>query len=96
MLMEVEVAAEVVEQAVTVPSRARCSCAGQSISSSPSPDGTAAPHTGAHRPARPDRIEIREGLETGTEVIVEARQALEDGARVAAAPPAHREQPGGA
>lgn len=86
MLMEVAVAAEVVEQAVTVPPRA-VQLRGPEHFVFTVADGTARRTPVRIGQRAPDRIEIREGLEPGAEVIVEGAQALEDGARVAAGPP---------
>lgn len=84
MLMQVRVAAEVVEQAVTVPPRAV-------VLEGPEQFVFRVEDGIAHRtPVRigqrlPDRLEIREGLEAGTRVVLEGLQGMQDGARVAAA-----------
>jgi membrane fusion protein (multidrug efflux system) len=95
MLMEVAAAAEVVEQAVTVPPRA-VQLRGPEHFVFRVEDGTARRIPVAIGQRTPERIEIREGLDRGAEVVVEGLQGLEDGARVARAdlpPPDRPAQP---
>ncbi|MBU8541484.1 efflux RND transporter periplasmic adaptor subunit [Falsiroseomonas tokyonensis] len=85
MLMQVRVAAEVVEQAVTVPPRAVV-LQGPEHFVFRVADGIA-----QRTPVRigqrlPQRMEIQEGLAAGDQVVLEGLQGLQDGARVQAAP----------
>ena len=85
MLMQVRVAAEVVEQAVTVPPRAV-------VLEGPEQFVFRVEDGIAHRtPVRigqrlPDSMEIRAGLEPGALVVLEGLQGMQDGARVQPAP----------
>nr|WP_242535146.1 efflux RND transporter periplasmic adaptor subunit [Roseococcus suduntuyensis] len=93
MLMQVRVAAEVVEQAVTVPPRAV-------VLEGPEQFVFRVEAGVAHRtPVRigqrlPESMEIREGLEAGAHVVLEGLQGLQDGARVEASPPSAAPGPG--
>ncbi|MGK7867725.1 efflux RND transporter periplasmic adaptor subunit [Falsiroseomonas sp. E2-1-a20] len=87
MLMQVVVAAEVVEQAVTVPPRAVV-LQGPEQFVFRVEDGIA-----RRTPVRigqrlPERMEIQDGLMAGAQVVLEGLQGLQDGARVDAAAPA--------
>jgi membrane fusion protein (multidrug efflux system) len=87
MLMQVVVAAEVVEQAVTVPPRAVV-LQGPEHFVFRVEDGIA-----RRTPVRigqrlPQRMEIQDGLVAGAQVVLEGLQGLQDGARVDAAAPA--------
>jgi membrane fusion protein (multidrug efflux system) len=86
MLLQVAAAAEVVEGAVTVPPRA-VQLRGPDHFVFTVEEGRARrlPVTIGERTA--ERIEIREGLEPGMQVVVEGLQGLEDGAQVAPAGP---------
>lgn len=87
MLMQVTVAAEVVEQAVTVPPRAV-------VMQGPEhfvfrvQDGIARRTPVRIGQRTPQRMEILDGLLAGTPVVLEGLQGLQDGARVNAAAPA--------
>ncbi|MDP3418989.1 efflux RND transporter periplasmic adaptor subunit [Falsiroseomonas sp.] len=87
MLMQVTVAAEVVEQAVTVPPRAV-------VMQGPEhfvfrvEDGIARRTPVRIGQRTPQRMEILDGLLAGTPVVLEGLQGLQDGTRVNAAAPA--------
>jgi membrane fusion protein (multidrug efflux system) len=95
MLLDVAIAAEVVEQAVTVPARA-VQLRGPShfVFLADGDRVRRVPVTIGQR--MPERIEIRAGLDPGAEVVVEGVQGLEDGARVARAAPAEPRRHAGA
>jgi membrane fusion protein (multidrug efflux system) len=87
MLMQVTVAAEVVEQAVTVPPRAV-------VMQGPEhfvfrvEDGVARRTPVRIGQRTPERMEILDGLLAGTPVVLEGLQGVQDGTRVEAAAPA--------
>lgn len=87
MLMQATVAAEVVEQAVTVPPRAVVMQGPQHFVFRVQ-DGVARRTQVRIGQRTPQRMEIQDGLMAGTEVVLEGLQGLQDGARVQAASPA--------
>jgi membrane fusion protein (multidrug efflux system) len=86
MLLDVAVAAEVVEEAVTVPARAvQLRGPNHFVFVVEGERARRVPVTIGQR--MPERIEIRDGLDPGAQVVVEGVQGLEDGSRVARAEP---------
>ncbi len=86
MLLHVSVAAEVVEQAVTVPPRA-VQVRGAEHAVFRAEDGVVRRTPVRIGSRTPERIEILEGLQPGARVVVEGLQELEDGARIREAEP---------
>jgi membrane fusion protein (multidrug efflux system) len=87
MLMQVVVAAEVVEQAVTVPPRAVV-LQGPEHFVFRVEDGIARRTRVRIGQRLPQRMEIQDGLAAGAQVVLEGLQGLQDGARVDPAAPA--------